>query len=78
MWIQTQMAKVVIVGCGVAGPALAIFLKRLGFEPTIYERTKRFADAGLSLLFVRSNDTLPNAHLTFLSSHMRKVYSPTD
>ena len=46
------MAKVIVVGCGVAGPALAIFLKRLGFEPTIYERTKGFADAGLSLLFV--------------------------
>ena len=46
------MAKVIIIGCGVAGPALAVFLKRLGYEPTIYERTKGFADAGLSLLFV--------------------------
>ncbi|KAI0307436.1 hypothetical protein B0F90DRAFT_1673550 [Multifurca ochricompacta] len=44
------MAKVIIVGCGVAGPALAIFLKQLGFNPVIYERTKGFADAGLSLL----------------------------
>ncbi|KAI0248089.1 hypothetical protein BJV78DRAFT_1276678 [Lactifluus subvellereus] len=44
------MAKVIIIGCGVAGPALAIFLKQLGFEPIIYERTKGFADAGLSLL----------------------------
>ncbi|KAI0294790.1 FAD/NAD-P-binding domain-containing protein [Russula brevipes] len=44
------MAKVIIIGCGVAGPALAIFLKRQGFEPTIYERIKGFADAGLSLL----------------------------
>jgi salicylate hydroxylase len=45
------MTKVIIIGCGVAGPTLAIFLKRLGFEPVIYERAKEFADAGLSLLF---------------------------
>ncbi|KAI0005339.1 hypothetical protein BJV74DRAFT_803530 [Russula compacta] len=44
------MVKVIIIGCGVAGPALAIFLKQLGFEPIIYERAKGFADAGLSLL----------------------------
>lgn len=44
------MAKVIIIGCGVGGPALAIFLKQLGYEPIIYERTKGFADAGLSLL----------------------------
>jgi len=48
------MTKVIIIGCGVAGPTLAIFLKRLGFQPVIYERAKQFADAGLSLLFVRS------------------------
>jgi salicylate hydroxylase len=48
------MTKVIIIGCGVAGPTLAIFLKQLGFRPIIYERAKQFADAGLSLLFVRS------------------------
>jgi salicylate hydroxylase len=46
------MTKVIIIGCGVAGPTLAIFLNRLGFQPVIYERAKQFADAGLSLLFV--------------------------
>jgi len=46
------MAKVIIVGCGVAGPALAIFLKRLGFQPIIYERATGLANAGLSLLSV--------------------------
>ncbi|KAH9994461.1 hypothetical protein BJV77DRAFT_994926 [Russula vinacea] len=45
------MLEFIIIGCGVAGPTLAIFLKRLGFEPVIYERAKEFADAGLSLLF---------------------------
>jgi salicylate hydroxylase len=47
------MTKVIIIGCGVAGPTLAIFLKQFGFHPVIYERAKQFADAGLSLLFVR-------------------------
>lgn len=37
-----------------AGPTLAIFLKRLGFQPVIYERAKQFADAGLSL-FLQPN-----------------------
>ncbi|KAI0271689.1 hypothetical protein BC834DRAFT_456367 [Gloeopeniophorella convolvens] len=44
------MPKVIIVGCGVAGPTLALFLKRLGFNPVIYERARAFADAGLSLV----------------------------
>jgi salicylate hydroxylase len=70
------MAKVIIVGCGVGGPALAIFLKRLGFEPTIYERTKGFADAGLSLLCVRANDSLPNPHLTLSPLSHAKSLQP--
>ena len=57
------MAKVIIIGCGVGGPALAIFLKQLGYEPIIYERTKGFADAGLSLLFVRQ--PMPNSDIIF-------------
>ncbi|KAJ7594751.1 hypothetical protein C8J56DRAFT_1002540 [Mycena floridula] len=42
--------RVIIVGCGIAGPVLAIFLKLKGYEPVIYERIKRDTDAGLSLL----------------------------
>jgi 2-polyprenyl-6-methoxyphenol hydroxylase-like FAD-dependent oxidoreductase len=30
-------AKILIIGCGVAGPAAALFLKRAGFKPVIYE-----------------------------------------
>ena len=29
--------KAIIIGCGIAGPAVAIFLKRAGYEPNIYE-----------------------------------------
>lgn len=66
------MTKVIIIGCGVAGPTLAIFLKRLGFQPVIYERAKQFADAGLSLLFVRS---LASAEFS-LFTDMQKSLQP--
>ncbi|KAJ8077016.1 hypothetical protein PM082_001439 [Marasmius tenuissimus] len=42
--------KVIILGCGVAGPVLALFLKLKGYHPVIYERSKQNADAGLSLM----------------------------
>jgi salicylate hydroxylase len=67
------MTKVIIIGCGMAGPTLAIFLKRLGFDPVIYERAKEFADAGLSLLSVLAN----GAHYSRCFTDLPKVYSPT-
>ena len=45
-------AKVIIVGAGIAGPVLSIFLKLAGYEPVIYERVDSIADAGLSLWYV--------------------------
>ncbi|KAJ6542084.1 FAD/NAD(P)-binding domain-containing protein [Mycena vulgaris] len=42
--------KVIIVGCGIAGPVLALLLKQKGYDPVIYERGKRSPDAGLSLM----------------------------
>ncbi|KAJ7268677.1 FAD/NAD(P)-binding domain-containing protein [Mycena haematopus] len=42
--------KVIIVGCGIAGPVLALLLKQKGYQPVIYERGKYAADAGLSLM----------------------------
>ncbi|KAJ7034688.1 hypothetical protein C8F04DRAFT_1100636 [Mycena alexandri] len=43
--------KVIIVGCGIAGPILALLLKQKGYEPVVYERGKRSPDnAGLSLM----------------------------
>ncbi|KAF7290802.1 FAD/NAD(P)-binding domain-containing protein [Mycena indigotica] len=44
------MAKVIIVGCGIAGPVLALLLKQKGFDPVVYERGPRAPDAGLSLM----------------------------
>ncbi|KAJ7842823.1 hypothetical protein B0H14DRAFT_2779943 [Mycena olivaceomarginata] len=42
--------KVIIAGCGIAGPVLALLLKQKGYQPVIYERGKRAPDAGLSLM----------------------------
>ncbi|KAJ3559367.1 hypothetical protein NM688_g399 [Phlebia brevispora] len=42
--------KVLVVGAGIAGPVLSIFLKSKGYDPVIYERTDGpISDAGLSL-----------------------------
>ncbi|KAJ7210939.1 hypothetical protein C8J57DRAFT_999516, partial [Mycena rebaudengoi] len=42
--------KVIVVGCGIAGPFLAMLLKLKGFEPVVYERGERTADVGISLM----------------------------
>src|SRR2546429_9396243 len=35
--MNEQKKKALIIGCGIAGPAVALFLKRAGFEAEIYE-----------------------------------------
>lgn len=42
-------AKVGIIGAGMAGPVLAVFLKSKGYDPIVYERTDSPSDAGLGL-----------------------------
>ncbi|KAI0044896.1 FAD/NAD(P)-binding domain-containing protein [Auriscalpium vulgare] len=42
--------KVLIIGAGVAGPVLAIFLKQRGYEPIVYEKTAALTDAGVGLM----------------------------
>ncbi len=44
------MPKVIIVGCGVAGPVLATLLKSKGYHPVVYERIERDSDGGISLM----------------------------
>src|SRR5215475_13949496 len=42
--------RAVIVGCGVAGPAVGLFLRRAGWEPVIYEAAENpDAEAGVFL-----------------------------
>jgi len=35
--LKKQNRKALIIGCGIAGPALAVFLKRVGIEAEIFE-----------------------------------------
>jgi salicylate hydroxylase len=43
--------KVIISGCGIAGPVLAIFLKQKGYDPELYERLDSVVEQGLSFAF---------------------------
>ncbi|KAG8878288.1 hypothetical protein FRB97_002638 [Tulasnella sp. 331] len=48
--------RVVIAGCGIAGPALACFLKKQGYEPVVYEKTKAHSvTSGGSSLMLQIN-----------------------
>ncbi|KAF7977762.1 hypothetical protein HWV62_2862 [Athelia sp. TMB] len=65
--------KVIIAGCGIAGPVLAVFLKSKGYSPVIYERNKRDLDAtGLSLMLqpngLRLLSILPGFDLSAIPS----------
>lgn len=47
--------KTLIIGCGIAGPATALFLKRIGIDSVIYEAEKTSDDyAGLFLNLARN------------------------
>ena len=39
--------KAIIIGCGIAGPSLAIMLKRIGIDCEIYESAEKLSDFGL-------------------------------
>lgn len=47
--------RALIIGCGIAGPAVAIFLKRAGYDPCIYEAQEVHNDyTGLFLNVARN------------------------
>ncbi|KZS98856.1 FAD/NAD(P)-binding domain-containing protein [Sistotremastrum niveocremeum HHB9708] len=48
--MSSEPNRVIIIGAGIAGPVLALFLKRKGFDPVIYESHSSVEDAGLSLM----------------------------
>lgn len=55
MSINAERKKTLIIGCGIAGAAVAILLKRIGFEPVIYEAETGPDDyAGLFLNLARN------------------------
>lgn len=42
--------RVIIIGCGIAGPVIALLLKKRGYEPIVLEKVKELGDAGASLM----------------------------
>src|SRR5258708_26892554 len=47
--VNEKKKKALIMGCGIAGPAVALFLKRAGFEAEIFEARKTPEGFALSL-----------------------------
>ncbi len=47
--MNKQQRKALIIGCGIGGPALALFLKRAGIEAEIYEAREKPEGFALSL-----------------------------
>ena len=83
-----QNKKAIIVGCGVAGPSLAIMLRRIGIDSEIYESEKNTSDFGI-LSFtpnaVRSVNTLgihdmlqadPSPNVYFYKHNGKKIKMP--
>jgi len=44
--------KVLIIGCGIAGPVIALLLKKKGYQPTVLEKVKQLGDIGGSLMMM--------------------------
>lgn len=44
--------RVLLVGCGVAGPVMALFLKQKGYVPIVLEKVRQLGDAGASLMLM--------------------------
>lgn len=54
---STTSPKALIVGCGVAGPVLAMYLERLGITPVIYDGRPEPPDEDEFVLNVAANGT---------------------
>ena len=53
--MSTNKRKALIIGCGIAGPVLALFLQRAGIEAEIYEAQPATDDQAGSFLNVAAN-----------------------
>lgn len=51
--------RVVIIGCGVAGPVIALLLKKKGYDSIVLEKVRKLGDAGASLML------MPNGYVGF-------------
>lgn len=50
-----QMRKALVIGCGIGGPAMALFLKRAGIDAELFEAQAAPDDVGGSFLNISSN-----------------------
>lgn len=55
------MNTVLISGASIAGPALAFWLRRYGFQPTVVERAPALRDGGYAVDFRQLTTTTANA-----------------
>lgn len=53
--MSTSKRKAMIIGCGIGGPVVALFLKRIGIETEIFEAEPDYDDEGGYFLNVSSN-----------------------
>jgi len=53
--MNRQKRKALIIGCGVAGPVVALFLQRAGIDAEIYEARAESTDYGGSFLNMACN-----------------------
>ncbi len=47
---MSTVGTVLVIGCGIAGPVVALLLKKKGYEPIVLEKVKELGDAGASLM----------------------------
>ena len=59
--------KVLIIGCGVAGPVIALFLKRKGYSPVVVERAQSLGYEGSALALA------PNGYILLSSFHLSSM-----
>ncbi|KAK5996920.1 3-hydroxybenzoate 6-hydroxylase-like protein [Cladobotryum mycophilum] len=44
------LPTVLIIGCGIAGPAIAILLRERGYHPIVFEKVRNLGNAGASIM----------------------------
>jgi salicylate hydroxylase len=48
--MSSTSRKVIIIGCGISGPIVALLLKQKGYNPVVLEKVRELGDAGSGLL----------------------------
>ena len=69
--------RALIIGCGVSGPVLATYLKKIGIEPVVYERRSELSSAGGGSFNLAPNG-IDVLRTLGLDEDMRAVGHPTN